>query len=123
MGCDFYEIRCLCITFKNSNNEIIDIPNIELEKIPHWLGSFGDSDESDDDKLNEEMKRIMTEYGNKVIYDNGKWMIKSKSRMEFYMDYVNEYKKMIMYYIPLLKIHIVMKDNNSYIWQCIALLI
>jgi len=92
MGCDFYEIRRLIITFKDSNNEIIDIP-IEIDKIPHWLSSFGDSDESDDDKLEEEMNRIATAYGTKIIYNNNNWVIKSKNRMEFYMDYVNKYKK------------------------------
>ena len=92
MGCDYYEDLHLNLEYKNENMQINRKSKI-LSSTPHWLISQVDSDSEGnyDRQMEKEMMAIERRYGKKIIYEDGKWLISSKSKIEEYEKFIQEY--------------------------------
>lgn len=85
MGFDYYVHLYIKIEYENQDGEIVYNVH-ELEREGRYFFDEYDSDSEDDNgrKLEEEFVGITNQYGNKVIYKDGKFQITSKSKIGYY---------------------------------------
>ena len=88
MGCDYYE--CMYLAIEYNLNGKVETDYKLLSKLEHWFSGTVDSDsEGDyDRKLEQEMNNIEKRYGKKIIYEDNKWLISSKDKIEEYKKYL-----------------------------------
>jgi hypothetical protein len=82
MGCDYYVYTVFQVVTNDGKTE-----EIEYSKESHYVGLFyhDDDDETYEQFLN---KRMKAEYEEKILFSDGKWLIKNSDLIETYKEYI-----------------------------------
>jgi len=84
MGCDYYEISYIEVTFNNGNDV-----NVNYEKNPIYGKHFSYDVDMMGDFEKQEQKWINDVQPKKILYENDKWIITNQDRIIFYLNFIS----------------------------------